>query len=111
RDFLGGTVHEHQPQAFALLVGQPVDALGFHPKWFIPQLPRAAQASRTKLTILRPWRGAVLRSYGADGGATSVRKHGETMATLTGAGEREALEKFRSEVIEPSMTSLVILDF
>ena len=33
------------------------------------------------------------------------------MATLTGAGEREALEKFRSEVIEPSMTSLVILDF
>ena len=33
------------------------------------------------------------------------------MATLTGAGEREALEKFRNEVIEPSMTSLVILDF
>ena len=33
------------------------------------------------------------------------------MATLTGAGEREALEKFRSEVIEPSMTALVILDF
>jgi putative thioredoxin len=33
------------------------------------------------------------------------------MATLTGAGEREALEKFRSDVIEPSMTSLVILDF
>lgn len=33
------------------------------------------------------------------------------MATLTGAGEREAMEKFRSEVVEPSMTSLVILDF
>ena len=33
------------------------------------------------------------------------------MATLSGAGEREALEKFRNEVIEPSMTSLVILDF
>ena len=33
------------------------------------------------------------------------------MATLSGAAEREALDKFRNEVIEPSMTSLVILDF
>jgi len=33
------------------------------------------------------------------------------MATLTSAAEREAIEKFRTEVIEPSMTSLVILDF
>src|SRR4029453_5526048 len=36
---------------------------------------------------------------------------GETMATLSGAAEREAVEKFRTEVLEPSMTSLVILDF
>lgn len=33
------------------------------------------------------------------------------MATLTSAAEREAIEKFRTDVIEPSMTSLVILDF
>jgi len=33
------------------------------------------------------------------------------MASLSGAAEREALETFRNEVIEPSMTSLVILDF
>jgi putative thioredoxin len=33
------------------------------------------------------------------------------MATLTSAAEREAIEKFRSDVIEPSMTSLIILDF
>jgi len=33
------------------------------------------------------------------------------MATLTSAAEREAIEKFRTEIIEPSMTSLIILDF
>jgi putative thioredoxin len=33
------------------------------------------------------------------------------MATLTSAAEREAIETFRKEVVEPSMTSLVILDF
>ena len=33
------------------------------------------------------------------------------MATLTSAAEREAIEKFRTDVIEPSMTALVILDF
>ena len=33
------------------------------------------------------------------------------MATLGNAAEREAIEKFRKEVIEPSMSSLVILDF
>ena len=34
------------------------------------------------------------------------------MATLgLSAGEREAVEKFRRDVVEPSMTSLVILDF
>jgi putative thioredoxin len=33
------------------------------------------------------------------------------MATLTSAAEREAIEQFRKDVIEPSMTSLVILDF
>ena len=32
------------------------------------------------------------------------------MATLSGAAEREAVEKFRTEVVEPSMGSLVILD-
>ena len=33
------------------------------------------------------------------------------MATLTSAAEREAIEKFRKEVVEPSMTALVIIDF
>ncbi len=33
------------------------------------------------------------------------------MATLTSAAEREAIEQFRKDVIEPSMTSLIILDF
>ena len=34
------------------------------------------------------------------------------MATLgMSAADREAVEKFRLEVVEPSMTSLVILDF
>ena len=34
------------------------------------------------------------------------------MATLgMSADEREAVEKFRRDVVEPSMTSLVILDF
>src|SRR5215218_6008522 len=33
------------------------------------------------------------------------------MATLTSAAEREAIEQFRRDVLEPSMTSLVILDF
>ena len=33
------------------------------------------------------------------------------MATLPSAAEREAIEQFRRDVIEPSMTSLVIMDF
>ena len=33
------------------------------------------------------------------------------MATLTSAAEREAIEKFRKEIVEPSMTALVIVDF
>ncbi len=33
------------------------------------------------------------------------------MATIPNAEEREAIERFRAEVLEPSMTSLVILDF
>ena len=33
------------------------------------------------------------------------------MATLTSAAEREAIEQFRKDVIEPSMTSLIIMDF
>ena len=33
------------------------------------------------------------------------------MATLGNAAEREAIEAFRKDIIEPSMTSLVILDF
>src|SRR5262245_54078445 len=49
---------------------------------------------------------------GADGTRQpSVLGIGETMATLSGAAEREAVEKFRTEVVEPSMTSLVIVDF
>jgi putative thioredoxin len=39
------------------------------------------------------------------------RQREETMATLTSAAEREAIEQFRKDVLEPSMTSLVILDF
>jgi len=33
------------------------------------------------------------------------------MATLTSAAEREAIEQFKNDVLEPSMTSLIILDF
>jgi len=33
------------------------------------------------------------------------------MATLTSAAEREAIETFRRDVVDPSMTSLIIVDF
>ncbi len=33
------------------------------------------------------------------------------MATLTSAAERDAIEQFRKDVIEPSMSALIILDF
>jgi putative thioredoxin len=33
------------------------------------------------------------------------------MATLSSVAEREAIEQFRKDVLEPSMTSLIILDF
>ena len=106
RDLLGRAVHEDQAQALALLVGQTFDALRFHPKWFLLQLLQCRQG----VAGGGPWLRASVRSYGARrrGGRP---EHGETMATLSGAAEREALDKFRNEVIEPSMTSLVILDF
>src|SRR5688572_26966068 len=39
------------------------------------------------------------------------RLDGSSMATLTSAAKREAIEQFRKDVIEPSMNALIILDF
>ena len=53
---------------------------------------------------------AAAAHMGAD--STDMKEHAKTVATLgLSEAERESIERFERDVIEPSMTALVILDF